>query len=175
MWDNTTRIAAGVLAGIFLIAACGAKDLTAKGSAPSPSPTVSATGIATGQGCSLLTDSEVATILGGRATLAESPVSGGHWCSWKPAGPASITALELTTEPGEDRFDEAMGSADDAGDLHDADPALGPLGFTSDDGQSRTVGWVVEDQSVVLSLTAGEATIEDLVVVAKAIDSRLRA
>jgi len=183
MFDNTTRIAAGALLGIFVIAGCGAKGIVDSGahSAPapagSPSPSASPSEVRATDNCELLTEGEVSVVLGNGVTSVESPLpDGGQWCAWRYAGTASLTQLELTTATGEDRFDEAMGRAErGGGGLHDTDPALGELGFTTDDGQNRTVAWVIGESSVVLTLTAGDASIDDLVVLAKAIDARLRA
>jgi hypothetical protein len=188
MGDSTTRVAAGVLVAIFAIAGCGAKGIVESGAhsapapapapatAPAPSPTASSPAAPVADSCELITEGEAGVVLGAGLTTVESPLpDGGHWCAWRYAGTASLTQLELTTASGEDRFDEAMGRAERGGGLHDTDPALGELGFTTDDGQNRTVAWVIEDRSVVLTLTAGDASVEDLVVLAKAIDARLRA
>jgi hypothetical protein len=181
MWDNTTRIAAAALLGIFVISGCGAKGIVesdagaARASATRSTPSASPSEATATNNCELLTEGEVNVVLGTGVTTVESPLpDGGHWCAWRYSASASLTQLELTTATGEDRFDEAMGRAERGGGLHDTDPALGELGFTTDDGQNRTVAWVIDDRSVVLTLTAGDASLDDLVVLAKAIDARLR-
>jgi hypothetical protein len=160
---------------LAVVGACGASGSKESASQVRSSPSISASVAAIGRGCNLLTEVEAETVLGGPVMLADAPVADGIWCSWRSAGQASITALELELAPGEDRFDEAMDQADRGDGLHDTHPALGPLGFTTDDGQTKTVAWVVDHQTVVLSLTAGDLTTEDLVVLARAVNTRLGA
>jgi hypothetical protein len=174
---NVKKLIPTALVGLAIagVSACGASDSGGSASSDRSAPSVSASVAAIGRGCNLLTEGEAETVLGGPVMLSDAPVAGGTWCSWKPSGQASISALKLEMGPGEDRFDEAMDQADRGDGLHDTHPALGPLGFTTDDGQTMTVAWVVDDQSVVLSLTAGDLTTDDLVVLARAVNTRIGA
>lgn len=175
MRNKTIPTALAALAVTFAVAACGTAEVVTSKPGGDGTRGASPSAVATAKGCTILTEGEVETVLGPGASVFEAPLQGGKWCSWKPTGQATITSLELVMAQGEDRFDEAMEQAEGGGGLHDTDPALGPLGFTSDDGQTATVAWVVDDQSVVLSLTAGDLSTDDLAVLAKAVNARLSA
>lgn len=175
------RTASSALAGLVFatLAAVAAHGATEADVAADAEPRATVTVPAAGDrhGRALLTESELDLVFGQPASLTESPLPGGRWCSWTtPWGLDTIIALQLVTEQGDSRFDEAKDRAESsAGGMHEADSELGPRGFTSDDGRTVTVAWVAGGRSVVLSLTGGHLTTADLLVLAKAVNTRLSA